>query len=237
MVRFAICDDDIQYIKRITQVIESAYEELKTLDEACECILYSSGDALIKNFIRDEIDIFFLDIECGELSGFDIAKELLQRKKDLGIVYITNYPHYISSAFVCRPLGFIRKSAIEDDIKMPMINIIEFLEDKKQKVVFEGNKGNLTIYVTDILAVEAFEHELKITLIERVAECKGPLSKYEKLLEKYGFIKISRSILVNKKYITRIDANQIRLYDKIEYTISRRRVKEVKRSLEKVEEY
>ncbi len=228
MIRFGICDDDVQYMRNITEIVCTAYEEVKSFDEPCECVLYNTGQELIDNFVEDKIDIFILDIECGEMSGFNIARELLKRKRDVGIVYITNYPHYAYDAYVCRPLGFIRKDKIKDDIKMPMINIVEYLEERKQKVVFEGNKGSLVLYVADVVVVEAFDHELNITLIDRALECKGPLLKYEKILEGYGFIKISRSILVNKKFITRIESERIWLCDKIVYTISRRRIKEVR---------
>lgn len=237
VIRIGICDDDIQYMKNITQIVRSAYEEAKTFDESCECILYSTGKDLIDNFVKDGIDIFFLDIECGEMSGFNIARELHKRKKDLGIVYITNHPHYASEAYVCRPLGFVKKGSIEEDIKTPMMNIIEFLEDKKQKIIFEANKCDLTLYVTDILAVEAFDHVLRITLMDKNIECNGPLSRYERILENYGFIKISRSILVNKKYITNIETDQIYLCDRVKYIISRRRVKEVREKWGKEEGY
>ena len=70
MVRFAVCDDDVTYLRSITQIICDSYEASKTIDEDCECILYNSGEELIDHFIQDEIDIFFLDIECGNMSGF-----------------------------------------------------------------------------------------------------------------------------------------------------------------------
>lgn len=237
MIKIAICDDDVQYMKGIAQVIHTAYERKTTLEEDCECILYESGDELIDNFIDDEIDVFFLDIECGIKTGFEIARELQKRKQDLGIVYISNYQHYVSDAFVCRPLGFVRKNFIEEDIKMPMINIIEFLEERKRKIIFEGNKGDLELYVRDIIVVEVFNHELQITLTDRVIQCKGQLSKYEEILLKYGFIKISRAIMVNKKFITHIKGSRIYLYDKIKYDISRRRVLEVRKALGKMEEF
>lgn len=237
MVRIGICDDDIQYMNSITQIVCSAYENISTLDEKCECVLYSSGKELIDNFVKDKIDIFILDIECGEMSGFNIAKELLKRKRDIGIVYITNYPHYVYDAYVCRPLGFIRKNSIKDDIKMPMINIIEYLEERRQIIVFEDNKGSLVLNVADVAVVEAFDHKLNITLIDRELESVGPLSKYEKILGKSGFIRISRSILVNKKFITKIESEQIWVCDKKVYTISRRRVKEVRETWGKEEEY
>lgn len=227
MIQFAICDDDVEYLNVVAQIICDEFNAVKTFDEPCRCILYKTGEELIDHFIKDNIDIVFLDIECGGESGFDIAKKLVKQKKELGVVYITNYQHYISSAFVCRPLGFICKNAIKEDIKIPMINIVEFLEDRKKIIYFHGDKGDLELSASDIIAVEVFNHKLQITLTDKTIEYQGQLSKYEPFLVKYGFIKIARGILVNKKFIIKINGNEIYLVNSIKYTISRRRVKEV----------
>lgn len=81
MLRFAICDDDIAYMQSIKQNICDAFDYAKTFDEKCECILYNTGEELIDKFIQDNIDIFFIDIECGAMSGFEIARQLVQKKR------------------------------------------------------------------------------------------------------------------------------------------------------------
>lgn len=237
MIRFGICDDDIKYIESVESIICESFKQQDIFQEECQCILYSSGKELIERFIQDEIDIFFIDIECGEMSGFDIARQILKRKKNSGIVYITNYQNYVFESYVCRPLGFIRKSFIKSDINISMINIVEYLENKRNIIVFEGVKGNITLYMNDIVAVEVYDHKLKIILNDREVECNGSLAHYEKELEKHGFIKITRSIEVNKRYITGINADRLCLCGRIEYIISRRRVKAVRESWGKAEEY
>ncbi|MBR6696683.1 MAG: response regulator transcription factor [Lachnospiraceae bacterium] len=229
MVRFAICDDDAAYMKQIVKIIKDTYESMSDFNEPCECILYNSGEELIKNFIEDKIDIFFLDIECGQDLGFDIAKELQKQKKDLGIVYITNHENYMASAFVCRPLGFICKKAAKEGIKMPMLNILEYLNERRQRLSFTDKNSEFSLLVSDIIVVEIFGRDLLITLIDKQIECLGPLQKYEEGLIKYGFIQIARGIFVNKKYISKIKGNEIYLAGKIRYNISRRRMLEVEK--------
>ncbi len=229
MVRFAICDDDAAYMKKIVKIIKETYEKMSGADEPCECILYNSGKELIDNFIEDKIDIFFLDIECGDDLGFDIAKELQKQRKDPGIVYITNHENYMAKAFVCRPLGFICKKTVKEGIEMPMLNILEYLGERRQKLTFEDRKGEFTLFVSDIIVVEIFGRDVQITLMDKKIECLGPLQKYEEGLIKYGFIQIARGIFVNKKYISKIKGNEIYLAEKIRYNISRRRMLEVER--------
>ncbi len=57
-----------------------------------------------------------MDIEFGNDIGFDVAKELQLIDSKLLIVYMTNYDHYVYQSFVCRPMGFIRKSNMEQDV-------------------------------------------------------------------------------------------------------------------------
>ncbi len=129
MIRFGICDDNYRYMQRAGEIICAKFDELKTFDEECTCIFYSSGKELFECFEKDKIDIYFLDIECGEENGFEIARKLKKLNKNAALVYITNYRHYIVDAFICRPLGFICKDTIDHDICIAMTNIVEYWEE------------------------------------------------------------------------------------------------------------
>ena len=230
MIKFAICDDDINYMLSIQGVICKEFEQLKTFQEECQCILYSSGQELLNNFIQDEIDVFFIDIECGSMSGFDIAKQLILQKKNLGIVYITNHKHYISDAFVCRPLGFICKENITEDIRMPMINIVDFLKEKHQTLVFKKGRKEDELRVSDIISIKVYERELEVQYhVEHKAFTylySGQLSMYEAILLQNDFIKISRECLVNRNFIVDIQGDEVLLQYDVKQIVSRRRIEE-----------
>ena len=68
--------------------------------------------------VRNNENIIFMDIEFGDTIGFQVARRLSMQDSQLAVVYMTNYEHYITEAFVCRPLGFIRKSHAEDDLQI-----------------------------------------------------------------------------------------------------------------------
>lgn len=63
-------------------------EFYKCFDSAdkLEFIIYSSGEELFKEDSEDKIDVYFIDIECGNMNGFDIAKRIVSKKKNAGIV-------------------------------------------------------------------------------------------------------------------------------------------------------
>lgn len=134
MVRFGICDDDRKFALGFCAVLLEYLKKLYGTGIECECKTYSSGEELLENYKADQIDIVFMDIEVGDESGFAIAKKLISIEEDMGIVYVTNYECYISDAFVCRPLGFVRKAKVEKDIERTLVSVIEYAEKKKERL-------------------------------------------------------------------------------------------------------
>ena len=110
-VRFAICDDDKVYAEKMKALILQTFQ----LPQPVECVIYLNQEQILKYYHEDKIDIIFMDIEFGDVIGFQVARRLSMQDSQLAVVYMTNYEHYITEAFVCRPLGIIRKSHAEDD--------------------------------------------------------------------------------------------------------------------------
>ena len=110
-VRFAICDDDKVYAEKMKTLILQTFH----LPLPVECIIYLNQEQILKCYREDKIDIVFMDIEFGDTIGFQVARRLSMQDSQLAVVYMTNYEHYFTEAFVCRPLGVIRKSHALDD--------------------------------------------------------------------------------------------------------------------------
>lgn len=141
----------------------------------------------LRNKECDKADIYFLDIEFGEVYGMDVAKIITRMNRNAGIVYITNYEEYAIKAFVCRPLGFIRKKHDAEDIKVTMDKIIS--------------------YMNDVERISRIKHELNKTLIAanlmlkdgRTEEAREFLSQFDGDLDK---------IIVEKMYTNNIIINE-----------------------------
>lgn len=233
MIKIAICDDDVQYINSIKQIIEDTFNRLNPYDEKCECITYESGNKLIEKFVLDEVDIFFLDIECGNMSGFDIARGINNKRSNSGIVYITKHANYVSDAFVCRPLGFIRKEFIEKDIIAPMYNVFDYLKDRYLMIQLQKDRNKISVPIDNIMAMRVFKHKLQVFFSEKlnylIEEYSGQLAAYEETLLNNSFIKISRESLVNLKYVKNICGDEVVLMNDNRLVISRRRLDETNR--------
>ncbi len=223
MLKVAICDDDLEFLDGVAGKIISAFEKQGYSD--VKCFTYESGNAIRNKYIEDKIDVVFMDIECAGESGFNIAKDLYVLDRNLAIVYMTNHSHYITKAFVCRPLGFVCKDNLEEELKFPILNVKEYLESRKKKIVLYDGKTPIELELAGIKLIEIFGHLMEITHNNKKIRIYGSLTRYEKDLEENGFIKISRSIIINTKYVKDMNAQEVILCDGENYKISRERAK------------
>ena len=189
-MEFVICDDDRLYASQFIEqlkVLESQYDEL------FNCVYYDHYENFmesLRNKECDKADIYFLDI-------------------DAGIVYITNYEEYAIKAFVCRPLGFIRKKHDAEDIKVTMDKIISYMNDKNVLYTFKNNRNTLVLNLSTVLYIEMSNHDMNIYMTDDCRVVRDKISRVEKELAAKGFVKINRSSLVNMEHIVNIKDDEV----------------------------
>ncbi len=213
MIKIGICDDDISFAKEFEAHINQFYNKYSKLSEEIKCIYYKNSDEIIEKFSIDNIDVYFLDIEYGQELGIDVARKLGKLRQDIGIVYMTNYEHYVTKAFVCRPLGFVRKQHVEEDMVMTMVSVCEYIEKDRRVLEFLDNSKEVNLKLGDIKYIQMQNHTMEIDMINNKLEIRDKISRIENTLCSQGFIKINRSCLVNSKYIEDMKAEKIKLYD------------------------
>ena len=89
-MEFVICDDDRLYASQFIEqlkVLESQYDEL------FNCVYYDHYENFmesLRNKECDKADIYFLDIEFGEVYGMDVAKIITRMNRTVLISVILN---------------------------------------------------------------------------------------------------------------------------------------------------
>ncbi len=202
MIRLAICDDNQEFARAFTHIIQ--VECKKRLQEEVSVIYYMTAEECLKKQPQDNIDVYFIDIEYGDVLGLDVARSLEKLRPNNGIVYVTSYEQYASSSYVCRPLGFVRKPCIDTDIGMAMDSVCDYLKKEKMIFVFMDGRKEVPVNGCNIRCISVKDHYIKIDMLDKSVELRDKLTRMEKELCNNGFVKISRSCIVNMKYITNI---------------------------------
>lgn len=203
-----IVDDEIIFAKKLKKELVKYYQNENI-------IIMSEFD--YDFFDKNDIDILFLDIELKNENGIDIARYCRKSGyKNINIVFVSSHNSYVYDTFEVRPIAFIRKEAICEDLK----KCLSLIDRKRSetKILINDTLVNLL----DILYIESEANYVYYRLKNRLSiKSRTKLSKIEKELEKYNFMRCHTSYIVNTEHVTKIHADFLILEDNIKISISR----------------
>ncbi len=229
MLRIAICDDE-KYDRDRIQALLLEYLETHNLNASID--LFSSGKEFLSE--RDNLvkyDIVFLDINMEEIDGIQTAQEMRSFQSDTCIVLVTAFINYVLEGYKVGAVRYIMKDALDVQIKECMDAIIQKMQFRE--ITFPFMEGDRTLYTDNILYVESRKHKCIFSCMERenvTYQLYGKLDQIEIKLERYGFLRIHKSFLVNMKHVKRI-SNYIAVMDSgDEFPVSRLRFTKARES-------
>ena len=213
-----ICDDNKEFLSAIRSSLEQ-----NLAGRECEITVCEKGRSALKLCAERIPDISFLDIDMPDVSGFNIAKEIYERKKDAIIIFVTGHENYVFTSLRYRPLRFIRKAYLESELPEALNAAINEILCQNKFLDLGSRYENEKIGIGDILYFESKGNYAEVT------HCNGnkyryrsTLSKLEKELELFDFLRVHAGFLVNMKHIQKIYKNTLFLPDGIRINISRR---------------
>lgn len=119
------------------------------------------------------------------------------------------------------PLSIWRKKHIFHDSKI-LMDIIPKENVMNTVMEFKVNTNTILVNTKDIIYLESFSHYLTIHTVNTNFQIREKISTARKKFEKYGFIQIHKSYLVNKKYIKMIKSKNCLLKNNISLPIGKK---------------
>jgi two-component system LytT family response regulator len=129
-MNIGICDDEQNINTLLQRMIFEHNQEHKVY-------FYNSGIELLESDGLNELNLIIIEINIPEIDGLKIAKELMG-KRNLYIVFLTNYREFMQEAFKVRAFRYLFKpigaeeifevlNAIEDEGGIEAINDIQII--------------------------------------------------------------------------------------------------------------
>lgn len=217
MIKIAICDDDVEFLKNFSDVLD---KKLNKLDIDYISDVFSNGAEYIKS--GKHFDLLFLDIDMPGISGFDMA-ERMYKSNDTLIVFVTLHDELVYSSLKFRPFRFIRKSFLAYEIEEVLKSAVDTINitAKEHKLYLSTKKGDIAICSNEIYYIEVYAHDLHIHTANDEIETYGSLITLEKELSEIWFVRVHKSYLVNIKYVYSIEQKQIIMDNKAIVPLSR----------------
>lgn len=228
MFKIAICDDELTICSQIENVL---LEHSRKAHLELEVLLFYSGKELYDYIeLGNSFDLIYLDIEMEDMNGLDVGKKIRNKILDYrtDIVYISGKDDYDRQLFEVQPLHFIPKP-IDNEIVIKDLKLAMARADKLGGI-FRYSKENETykILVKDILYFESIGREIRIVAYNYEDKFYGTMDQVSQMVEKYQFIKIHRSYIVNYKHISIFKYEEVVMSNGTKLPISQPRRKEVR---------
>lgn len=199
-----------------------------------------SYDEAIRSYHLRKPDLVLLDIRLyGQKSGIDVASFIIDQKGSVPFIYLTSQydQRILNHALTTNPYGYLTKPIQKESLWTSIesaynLYLSKNAEDKM--ITIQDGKNNYQIKVNEILYIQADHVYSKIVNIhQKELIIRKTLQQVLEIMDFDFIIYCHRSYIVNSKYITSWNQDEIILNKYIPIPISRSRKNEV---LEKIKQ-
>jgi two-component system, LytTR family, response regulator len=132
-----IIDDEKSARDSLKILLNNYCPFVKILDEA------DSGKSGIEAIRRHKPDLVFLDVEIGDMTGFEMLDWIGSHNINFDIIFSTAHNHYAVTAFRYAAIDFLPKPVRDRSLLQAVMRVQENLRDKERLEYYAILKENL----------------------------------------------------------------------------------------------
>lgn len=213
MLQIAVCDDNIDELSNMVQLINQ-YRASKNFN--CEYAVFTNGFDLISVLEKGkQFDIYCLDIIMPGFTGIDVAKEIRMFNKTAPILFFTSSPEFALDSYSVKAINYVLKPVSKEKLFFTFDEMLEQIKIEKEEdaIIVKSSEGIQKILISNLTFAEVIGRNVLYHLRSgKIVECSESFSSVCNTLLKYeSFIKPHRSYLVNMQYVDTIENHQITL--------------------------
>ena len=181
----------------------------------------SNVNEAIEMIIKLEPEIVFLDVQMPEKDGFELVKELKKYNIRTTIIFVTAHNEFAINAVKVAAFDYLLKPVVFDELKEAILrfrcskkqeadeNKIDILLEtlnRQGKTCFNTRTGYIYILPDNIVFCSADVNYTEIHFSKTRKEVVTVnIGRVEEMLGRDNFFRISRSHLINLKYLVKAD--------------------------------
>lgn len=224
LIRIAVCDDSIDFLKQTKSFLESNQNETPKYS----VFAFDNFEDLIRSHYETPFDIIFLDILMPPANGIEVAREIRKQDQKVKLVFLTSSKNYAFESYSVKANNYLLKP-VDQNVLSACLN--ELIEDICKNEKYISVRSYDTVYrvaLSDIAYVEAQNKHVLISLRKgsEVISTEPLYSFEEKLTFEEGFYKCHRSYIVNMYCIDTYSPNEVTMNSNVKIPISRNLRKE-----------
>ncbi len=204
--KVVIADDELKAITILNELLKS-FKDYEVVDLVRDC------NQIIQSVIEKMPDLLLMDINFGEKTGIELAKEIRSINPSVEIIFVTAYPDYAMDAFNCKACDYLVKPVSLSRLSKALKHFEEHVNahysslpnSSPTTIRFNTQQGFIIVKPEEIVCLEADQVYTSIRTIDnKIHHVSQNIGKIEQLLDSSHFIRVSRSGIVNSSFVSEI---------------------------------
>ena len=194
-MRAAIIDDERPARSELRHQLTSLLPDLE-IDEG------DSAAAALQMAGESSYDIFFLDINLGDLNGTALVSAIKKMQPETKIVFVTAYSDYAVDAFELGVEDYVMKPYDKRRIQKVLDKCLAKPERREKtsgpkRIAIAAEGRVVFVNVEDIVYIETYQRGCRILTADQKYFESRSIGDFEKKLEQAEFFRIHKSYLIN----------------------------------------
>lgn len=206
-MKFAICDDNSIDSNYVYELVKKWSNENKY---QVDIETFSSAESFLFHYVDNkDYDVLLLDIEMKKMDGVSLAREIRKTNKNVQIIFITGYSEYIAVGYDVEALNYLMKPFKTEKLYEVLNKAVTKIIQNEKHLLLNTFDEIIRISLHDIIYIDVDRNYTTIHSNKNYT-IKMTLADIEKELDE-RFFRISRSIIINLKYINRVTKRDVYL--------------------------
>ncbi|MCP1103225.1 LytTR family DNA-binding domain-containing protein [Lachnospiraceae bacterium PAL113] len=198
MIRIALVEDDLVYVKELVEYLKRYEEESKT---KIRVSVFPDGEDIIENY-QANFDVILMDVEMQFMDGMTAAARIRETDSEVVIIFITNMPQYALKGYQVEALDYVLKPVSYFAFSQRIDRALTRMKKRTGQYLTVPIKGGKKKFdISKIYYVEVQDHDLIFHTISGEYLAKGSMKDIEETLIQQGFFRCHRCYLVNLEYV------------------------------------
>lgn len=202
-IQVIIIDDERSAREEVKTALKN-YPDFEITDEA------RNADEAKEQIETKHPDLIFLDIQMPEKNGFDLLESLDEVP---AVIFTTAFNQYAVQAFEINALDYLMKPIREERFAKAIEKIRHTINQKRlveksvqpdRQIFIKDSEKYYFARLSEISLIESIDNYSRIYFNGKKALLKRSLRQWEEILDADIFFRISRTQIVNTRYIREI---------------------------------
>lgn len=222
LIKIGIVEDSLMDQDILSSFVKEFFFEK---DINIQLSIFNKGEDLLLS--EETFDLLFLDMYLPDMIGVDLLHRVRSKGVNAPVIFSTASKEFVEQSYEAEALHYIVKPVTAEKIEKALTKFLH-LNQSLQTISLRVGRDRENFPIQNIVFIESFSHKCILHTIRDEVEISETIGDITEKFEKYNFIKVNRTTLINMRYINAVTSTDVVLMSGEYFSISRNNKSEIK---------